>query len=86
VLAAQREIAEAYDLTTDQLNSAALDILSTSAAPASPPAAQHFEHLGGVAPHQFSDINKRSTSPAQHVSLGGASSDEDEPAVFITTL
>ena len=65
----QQEIAEATDMTPEEMDYAAHQLLRRSQVPATAPSGgPYLEHLGGFSPHEFKDYNQYSVEdePLQH--------------------
>ncbi|XP_041350166.1 muscle calcium channel subunit alpha-1-like isoform X2 [Gigantopelta aegis] len=56
----QQEIAEATDMTPEEMDFAAHQLLRRSHVPQSAPSGPYLEHLGGFSPHEFKDYNQYS--------------------------
>ncbi len=56
VRVAEMEIAEAYNLTPEEMDVAAVNLLRRTSSP------RYYDHMGGVGPHEVKDYNQYSNS------------------------
>ena len=93
----QREILEAADMTSEELDQAARDLIRRSVHETQPPASQFFEHMGGYRADELKDYNQYSDSVGDGGDSGvhhrhsrvsqhqQDSEEDDDHAVHVTT-
>ena len=84
----QREIAEANDMTEEELDRAARELIaSRSPAPAKLP---YYDHMGGYSMHDMKDYNQYSQQddlvPPRRNYSDELSDEADDQMVYVTTL
>lgn len=93
----QQEIAEANDMTQEEMDRAARELLRKSYNPGSPPSPTspdhklpYYDHLGGYSMQDIRDYNQYSQQddllPPKHGYGEDLSDDADDQMVYVTTL
>ena len=94
----QQEIAEANDMTQEEIDKAARELLRKTYNPGSPPSPTtspdhklpYYDHLGGYSMQDIRDYNQYSQQddllPSKHGYTEDLSDDADDQMVYVTTL